>query len=98
MRTIRATMNLDEIFDEIAQQMQSDFEKDRKTTNHPGLKGNAVEESCRTFLRDYLPQFLNISTGILVDTEGETSKQLHVIISDAAKTPLFYKSGNMRVI
>lgn len=91
-------MKLDEIFDEIAQQMQSDFEKVRKATDHPGLKGNVVEESFRTFLRNYLPQSLDISTGILVDPEGRTSKQLDIIISDAAKTPIFYKSGDMRVI
>src|SRR5437763_936837 len=91
-------MKLDEIFDEIAQQMQSDFEKVRKAIDHPGLKGNVVEETFRTFLRNYLPQSLDVSTGILVDAEGRTSKQLDIIISDALKTPIFYKSGDMRVI
>jgi len=91
-------VKLDEIFDEIAHQMRSDFEKVRKATDHPGLKGNVVEESFRSFLRNYLPQSLDISTGILVDADGRVSKQLDIIISDAAKTPIFYKSGEMRVI
>lgn len=91
-------MKLDEIFDEIAQQMRSDFEKVRRATDHPGLRGNVVEESFRSFLRNYLPQSLDISTGILVDADGGVSKQLDIIISDAAKTPIFYKSGEMRVI
>jgi hypothetical protein len=89
---------LDEIFDEIARQMQSDFQKASKATKHPGLRGNAVEIAFRKFLCEYLPASLDISTGIIVDSEGNSSQQLDVIISDAAKTPTFYKDENTRVI
>lgn len=91
-------MNIVEIFDEVAKQMRSDFEKARKAVKQPGLKGASYEETFRTFLRDYLPQSLDISTGILVDAHGSVSRQLDVIISDSAKTPIFYRSGNLRVI
>src|SRR2546425_386352 len=91
-------MNLHEIFDNVARRMRADFEEAHVAMNHPGLKGNAVEESFRQFLRDYLPKALDISTGILVDSEGNQSRQLDVIISDAAKTPIFYRSGETRII
>jgi hypothetical protein len=91
-------MHVAEIFDEVAQQMRADLERARKAVQHPGLKGAAFEEVFRTFLRTYLPQALDISTGVLVDSTGGHSRQLDVIISDAAKTPIFYRSGDMRVI
>ncbi len=92
-------MNIADIFDEVSKQMRSNLEKARRAIEkHPGLKGASFEETFRTFLKDYLPQSLNISTGILVDSHGSVSRQLDVIISDSAKTPIFYSSGNLRVI
>ena len=91
-------VNIAEIFDEVAKQMRSDFEKARKAVNHPGLKGASFEETFRTFLREYLPRSLDVCTGVLVDSNGSVSRQLDVIISDSAKTPIFYRSGDIRVI
>jgi hypothetical protein len=91
-------MNIAEIFDEVAKQMRSDFEKARKAVKQPGIKGASFEETFRTFLREYLPQLLDVSTGVLVDAHGSASRQLDVIISDSAKTPIFYRGGDIRVI
>lgn len=91
-------MKIGGIFEEVAKQMRSDFDLARKAMTHPGLKGASFEESFRTFLREYLPKSLDVSTGILVDAQGGISCQLDVIISDAAKTPIFFKNGETRVI
>lgn len=91
-------MNIANIFDEVAEQMRSDLKKARSALQHPGLKGASFEEVFRTFLREYLPRSLDISTGILVDALGNSSRQLDIIISDTTKTPIFYRSGETRVI
>jgi len=91
-------MNIAEIFDEVAKQMRSDFEKARKAIRQLGLKGASFEETFRTFLREYIPRSLDVSSGVLVDAHGTVSCQLDVIISDSAKTPIFYRSGDIRVI
>jgi hypothetical protein len=52
----------------------------------------------KRFLRSYLPATLDISTGIIVDSAGRSSRQIDVIISDAAKTPIFYRSSDNRVV
>jgi len=91
-------MNLPEIFDEVAERMRLDLRMPRKAIEHHGLKGEAFENTFREFLRQYIPSSLDVSTGFLVDSTGEISKQLDVIISDAAKTPIFYYSGKIRVI
>lgn len=91
-------MNIENIFDEVSNQMYSELEKSRKSFSHPGMKGNSAENTFRDFLIKYLPKNLDVSTGIIVDVNGEPSKQLDVIISDAAKTPIFYESNEQRVI
>jgi len=91
-------MDLEAIFSEVSEQMRSDFVKAQKSLTHSGLKGEANEETVRQFLRQYLPKTLDISSGMLVDAEGKQSKQLDVVISDTAKTPIFFQSGHVRVI
>lgn len=91
-------MNLKEIFDEVSKQMKSDFIKAQKSISHAGLKGSANEETVRKFLRQYLPKTLDITTGILVDSNGSQSRQLDIIICDSIKTPIFFESGETRVI
>jgi hypothetical protein len=91
-------MDLKEIFDEVSNQMKSDFVKAQKSLTHAGLKGEANEETVRKFLRQYLPKTLDITTGMLVDSDGSQSRQLDIIICDSVKTPIFYQSGDTRVI
>ena len=91
-------MNLKEVFDEVSTQMKSDFVKAQKSLPHSGLKGDANEETVKIFLKQYLPKTLDITTGMLVDSVGNMSRQLDIIICDAAKTPIFYQSGGTRVI
>jgi hypothetical protein len=91
-------MNIVEIFDQVADKMRSDLAETRSALQHPGLKGSSLEEVVRQFLREYLPATLDVSTGVVVDSKGNISRQIDVIISDAAKTPIFYRSRDTRVI
>jgi len=91
-------MDLRGIFDEVSKQMKSDFVKAQKSLSHAGLKGEANEETVRKFLRQYLPKTLDITTGMLVDSNGNQSRQLDIIICDTVKTPIFYQSRETRVI
>jgi hypothetical protein len=91
-------MNLEEIFNEVSIQMKSDLAKAQNSFPHSGLKGDANEETVKKFLRQYLPKALDITTGTLVDSKGNQSRQLDIIICDSAKTPIFFQSGDNRVI
>jgi hypothetical protein len=91
-------MDLKGIFDEVSKQMKSDLVKAQKSLSHAGLKGGANEEAVRRFLRQYLPRTMDITTGLLVDSQGGQSRQLDIILSDSAKTPILYESGETRVI
>ena len=68
-------MDLNEIFGEVSAQMRSDFAKAQKSLSHAGLKGVANEEVLKEFLRQYLPRTLDISGGMLVDSDGNHSRR-----------------------
>lgn len=91
-------MDIEGIFEEVSKQMRSDFAKAQKSMTQPGLKGEANEEIVRQFLRQYLPKTLDITSGIIVASTGAQSRQLDIIISDTAKTPILFHSGHIRVI
>jgi len=91
-------MDMSGIFRDVANQMRSDIDKARKALNHAGLKGSAFEETFRNFLREYLPRSLDVSTGQIIDSHGRFSRQLDIIISDASKTPILFRSGDLRVV
>jgi len=91
-------MNIEEVFEEVSAQMRSDFDRSRSALSHAGLKGSSNEEIVKAFLRQYLPKNLEISTGLAVDSKGGVSRQLDIIIHDAAKTPIFFQSAETRVI
>lgn len=78
--------------------MRLDFEYAQAAIKHRGLKGKANEEIFRTFLSEYLPGSLGISTGELIDANGNVSKELDVIIYDREKTPILYRNANTQII
>jgi hypothetical protein len=91
-------VDLEGIFEEVSQEMRSDFAKAQQAMSHAGMKGEANEETVRQFLGQYLPKTLDVSSGVLVDSNGGQSRQLDIVVSDAFKTPVFFESGHMRVI
>ncbi len=91
-------MDISGIFTNVATKMRADFEGARAAMTHPALKGNAFEETFRAFLSQYLPNSLDILSGQVVDSHDCTSKQMDVIVTDSAKTPVFYQSDNARVV
>lgn len=87
-------MDLEKIFEHMSKKMIIEWERIKESLPHSGLKGTAFEGEFKKFLRAYIPLNLEISSGIVVDSNDNESRQLDVIIHDALKTPsLFNESG-----
>jgi hypothetical protein len=65
---------------------------------HPGSKGTAFENIVAQFLKEHFPSSIDISSGFIIDCDGNQSKQLDIILSDGSKTPKFFQTNGMRVI
>jgi hypothetical protein len=60
--------------------LRSALESARKLFDHPGNKGDAVEQAVRSFLNRHLPTRLQIGHGEVIDRFGARSSQLDVIV------------------
>jgi hypothetical protein len=91
-------MNLTELFVQISHQMKAELKSARSAASHAGIKGTAFENIVKNFLSRHVPERLGICTGQLVDSTGNMSKQLDIIIYDKAYTPVLFKSEGIQVI
>jgi len=73
--------------------LRSELERARGVIDHPGLKGDASEDRWRDMLARHLPKRYRVCRGQVVDSRGEVSEQIDVIIHDAHYCPLFLQEG-----
>ena len=59
---------------------------------HSGEKGYLVEECFRRALADILPERIGVSHGFVVDSEGNESKQMDVVLYDKPNSPMVLAS------
>ena len=90
--------SLSEILEDITDKLRSEIIQSQKITSHTYSKGYYIEEIIREFLRRYLPPSLGVARGFVVDVDGNISNELDIIIFNQNKTPMFYSSGDSRVI
>lgn len=64
------------------QQMKAKLAEARAKFQHRGLKGDAVEDAVREFLRCFIPRRLAVGTGEVIDRNGGRSAQTDIIIAN----------------
>lgn len=62
-------------------------ELNREFAVHQGTKGEATESSWIDLLREYLPNRYAIERAMVVDSNGEASQQIDIVIFDRQYTP-----------
>ncbi len=63
----------------------------RKSFSHPGTKGNASERVWLELLQNYLPHRYQAATAHIVDSQGQFSDQIDVVIFDRQYSPFIFK-------
>lgn len=58
-----------------------------QSVTHSGKMGEVNENHFLEFLRRYLPKRYEVSSGIIIDSRGQTSHQLDIVIYDNQYTP-----------
>jgi hypothetical protein len=65
----------------------------REVAGHPVAQGQGTESNWHAVLVDVLPKRYQVSTGFVVDSHGNQSDQIDLIIRDAHFSPLFWEFG-----
>jgi len=63
----------------------------RETLSHPGTKGAAAERVWLDLLQTYLPRRYHVETAHVVDSNGEFSEQIDVLIFDRQYSPFIFR-------
>ena len=70
----------------------------RKSFGHPGTKGNASEKVWLDLLKNYLPGRYHAATAHIVDSNGEFSEQIDVVIFDRQYSPFIFHYEGQTII
>jgi hypothetical protein len=74
------------------------LELSKVSISHGGVKGAVNEEHFIATLREYLPNRYQVSSGIMLDSDGNSSDQIDVVIFDQQYTPTMLDQRNHRFI
>src|SRR5580698_9412504 len=70
----------------------------RKSFAHPGTKGDASEFVWLEMLQAYLPQRYQAATAHVVDSNGNFSDQIDVVVFDRQYSPFIFKYQGQTIV
>lgn len=91
-------VDLKALFEGLQSQMVSQLSTNREFIEHPGSKGDALENAWIDWLRKYLPNRYSVDKAIVIDHEGNTSHQIDVVIYDNWFTPFIFSQNGFHYI
>ena len=91
-------IDLKELFEGLQKQMYASLEMNRKMISHPGSKGDATERHWINFLQTYLPDRYKVDKAIVIDSHGNVSDQMDIVIYDSLYTPFIFNQDDFLYI
>ncbi|WP_319478569.1 DUF6602 domain-containing protein [Marispirochaeta aestuarii] len=91
-------IDLSAMFNGLQQQMVSQLKTNRDFVTHPGSKGDSLENAWIDWLRTYLPSRYSIDKAIVIDSEGNTSHQIDIVVYDNWFTPFMFTQNGFHYV
>jgi hypothetical protein len=86
------------LFKSLQDQMVAQLNTNRHYIEHPGSKGDALENAWIDWLQKYLPNRYSVDKAIVIDHEGNTSDQIDIVIYDNWFTPFVFSQNGFHYI
>ncbi len=83
--------SLSQLLSGLHDDIQQRLETVRKSFGHPGTKGDASESVWLELFKKYLPERYSADTAHVVDSNGDFSEQIDVVIFDRQYTPFIFR-------
>lgn len=94
----RKMIDLRGLFQGLQKQMQDSLNVNREFIGHSGSKGDATEQHWMNFLRNYLPDRYKVDKAIVIDSTGNVSEQMDIVVYDGMYTPFIFKQDGFMYI
>lgn len=93
-KTKTKSVDLKKIFLGLQTEMVAKLRNSRANVKHPTAKGNVTESSWRRLLETYLPKRYAVESAFVIDSAGNISEQIDLVIFDRHFSPfLFHEDG-----
>ena len=89
---------LTEILDGLQARLEGELRGNRTAVTHPGARGEASEEDWLRVLKDHLPHRYQADRAFVIDSRGECSEQIDIVIYDRQYSPFLYNQMNQRYV
>lgn len=87
-----------ELFTGLQNQMVAQLNTNRDNITHPGSKGDSLENVWIEWLRKYLPNRYCVDKAIIIDSNGDLSHQIDLVIYDQQYTPFVFTQNGIHYI
>ena len=91
-------VDLKGLFNGLQSQMISEMRTNREFIEHSTTKGDAFEDIWIDYLRTYLPSRYCVDKAIIIDSKGNKSQQIDLVIYDQTYTPFVFIQKNTKYI
>tara|TARA_B100000929_G_scaffold158479_1_gene125462 strand:+ start:11463 stop:12290 length:828 start_codon:yes stop_codon:yes gene_type:complete len=91
-------IDLKSLFGGLQKQMVSQLNTNRDFITHPGSKGDSLENAWIEWLQKYLPNRYSVDKAIIIDSKGNTSQQIDIVIYDNWFTPFIFSQNGFHYI
>ncbi len=89
---------LTEILDGLQARLEGELRGNRAAVTHPGARGEASEDDWLRVLNDHLPHRYQADRAFVIDSRGECSDQIDIVIYDRQYSPFLYNQANQRYV
>ena len=91
-------VNLKEIYAGMQQEMLGKLQVGAISFVHPGTMGDNSEANWIDWFKNYLPKRYKVAKGIIIDSAGNQSHQIDLVIYDAQYSYLVFNQGDSKLI
>ena len=94
----KSDWSLPRLMQALHERVAQDLKTAREALGHPVAKGDGSEAVWTTLFRKYLPQRYAVDKATIVDSNGQFSDQIDVVLFDRQYTPLIFEHQNEIVV
>jgi len=91
-------IDIKDLFSGLQNQMVAQLNTNREFILHPGSKGDSLENVWIEWLRKYLPNRYFVDKAIIIDSNGNLSHQIDLVIYDQQYTPFVLTQNGIHYI
>lgn len=90
--------SLSQLLASLHEDIHNRLEISRKSLNHPVVKGSASEQVWLELFEKYLPKRYQATTAHVVDSKGDFSEQIDIVIFDRQYSPFIFNYEGQTII